>query len=152
MSLLSVTVNLSTDVFLTLAEIMLESGRARFDRCLTPMGTVPISVIYGFKYVEDKQRSPAGPSQTSLTAPSRGTTRPAPVWPSGLSSRRQEVGVTCRERTTRTVEPTSFRTTSPAPAKSPAPPAKTSYTSYNTLRSRELPKRSYLSSWRESVR
>ena len=27
--------------------------RARFDRCLTPMGTVPISVIYGFRYSGD---------------------------------------------------------------------------------------------------
>ena len=37
--------------------VMLQSTmageRARFDRCLTPMGTVPISVIYGFRYTGD---------------------------------------------------------------------------------------------------
>ena len=37
--------------------VMLQSTmageRARFDRCLTPMGTVPISVIYGFRYSGD---------------------------------------------------------------------------------------------------
>ena len=138
--------------------------RSRFDRCLTPMGTVPISVIYGFSYPVGKGRTPPPPtSPTSLTSPSRGaTSRAVPVWPSSLSShqsqaerkmksavpeRREERREERGERNIKSVEP------QPCPASPASPQTRRTYQSYGvTLRSRELPKRSYLSSWRESVR
>ena len=129
--------------------------RSRFDRCLTPMGTVPISVIYGFNYPVGKGRTPPPPPQT--ISPSRGASRPVPVWPSSLSplssprsecerekERKMKPAVReVRERNIKSVEP--LMPTSPQVRRHYQAPAV-------TLRSRELPKRSYLSSWRESVR
>ena len=156
---------------MTFPDNMLESGRGRFDRCLTPMGTVPISVIYGFHYPSGK-RSPAPASQSPqspVSPPARGAGQQVPVWPSCLASPLQQSPA---RRNVKIVEPP--RTLSVAPARSPPPPSRTLsvapvpssrtvfvapapqprtfYQSSATLRSRELPKRSYLSSWRESVR
>ena len=135
--------------------------RSRFDRCLTPMGTVPISVIYGFNYPVGKVRTPPPPPQPATTSqtisPSRGASRPVPVWPSSLSpltsprsqcerekERKLKPGVReLRERNIKSVEP--LIPTSPQVRRHYQAPTV-------TLRSRELPKRSYLSSWRESVR
>ena len=146
--------------------------RSRFDRCLTPMGTVPISVIYGFSYPVGKGRSsppptsttsPTSPASTNVQrmSPSRGaTSRPAPVWPSSLCSPRSERERKMksavperreRERNIKSVEPPS-PPSQPTPASPQLRRTYQSYPSYGTLRSRELPKRSYLSSWRESVR
>ena len=127
--------------------------RSRFDRCLTPMGTVPISVIYGFNYPVGKTRTPPPPTTSQTISPSRGATRPVPVWPSSLSplpiprsqcERKVKPPVTeVRERNIKSVEPL-------IPA---IPPMRRHYQAPGvTMRPRELPKRSYLSSWRESVR
>ena len=160
---------------MTFPDNMLESGRGRFDRCLTPMGTVPISVIYGFQYPGGK-RSPAPASQSPqspASPPARGAGQQVPVWPSCLASplqqspARRNVKIVEPPRTLSVAParspPPPSRTLSVAPTRSPVPPSRTVsvapapqprtfYQSSATLRSRELPKRSYLSSWRESVR
>ena len=129
----------------------------RFDRCLTPMGTVPISVIYGFNYPVGKGRTPQPATTSQTISPSRGASRPVPVWPSSLSpltsprsqcerekERKVKPGVReLRERNIKSVEP--LIPSSPQVRRHYQAPTV-------TLRSRELPKRSYLSSWRESVR
>ena len=140
--------------------------RSRFDRCLTPMGTVPISVIYGFNYPVGKGRTPppttsSSSTTTAMMSPSRGATRPVPVWPSSLSSQSPQAGrevhwETQRERRMKSAV-TELRERernikSVGPVCPASPQLRSSYPSNVTLRSRELPKRSYLSSWRESVR
>ena len=69
--------------------------KRRFDRCLTPMGTVPISVIYGFKYPVDKKSKTPPDLLSKTAAPVRGaaalsstvsSSRAAPAWPSSLAS------------------------------------------------------------------
>ena len=66
----------------------------RFDRCLTPMGTVPISVIYGFNYpVGEGKKSKSPPTiQSSTTSPTRGAVA-SPAWPSSLSTFRHQAEV-----------------------------------------------------------
>ena len=65
-----------------------DPDKRRFDRCLTPMGTVPISVIYGFKYPMDKKSKT--PPDLLKSAPQRGAaaavTSSSPSWPSSLYS------------------------------------------------------------------
>ena len=85
--------------------IMIED-RKRFDRCLTPMGTVPISVIYGWNncylrwfllhqlktrfHYPGEQKSATPPS--TLSAPRRGTkavpvvSSASPSWPMSLAT------------------------------------------------------------------
>ena len=55
------------------------ANRDRFERCLTPMGTVPISVIYGYSYPVNE----VAPKTVSAT-PKRGEQK-IPAWPSSLS-------------------------------------------------------------------
>ena len=72
----------------------MSADKQRFDRCLTPMGTVPISVIYGFHYPVNKRSRTPPTANPSDSVPRRGaaTSRPAaPAWPSSLASSRTEV-------------------------------------------------------------
>ena len=58
--------------------------RARFDRCLTPMGTVPISVIYGFRYSGDT-RSVVSIRAVNESSRSFTVTGEAPNWTGAIS-------------------------------------------------------------------
>ena len=68
--------------------VMLQSTmageRARFDRCLTPMGTVPISVIYGFRYSGDT-RSVVSIRAVNESSRSFTVTGEAPNWTRAIS-------------------------------------------------------------------
>ena len=71
----------------------MSADKQRFDRCLTPMGTVPISVIYGFHYPVNKRSRTPPTANPSDSVPRRGaaTSRSAaPAWPSSLASSRTE--------------------------------------------------------------
>ena len=81
----------------------MNEDRKRFDRCLTPMGTVPISVIYGYNnYCSEKchfhqlktrfqypgEQKSVTP-QSNLSAPKRGTgVVTSPSWPLSLAAAR----------------------------------------------------------------
>merc|ERR1712183_1004581 len=66
---------------------------SRLERCLTPMGTVPISSIYGFNYTAQLDEENLA-SQNSIQAPKRGAivkeskvkVESSPSWPSSLPS------------------------------------------------------------------
>merc|ERR1712038_284165 len=66
---------------------------SRLERCLTPMGTVPISSIYGFSYPDQPEKEDLTPSNSNQ-APKRGTVvveaeskiETTPSWPSSLPS------------------------------------------------------------------
>lgn len=76
--------------------MVVDVGRgSRFDRCLTPMGTVPISVIYGFNYPVGEGKRSKSPPSLAMATPKRGTamTSTAPAWPSSLSTFRNQVEV-----------------------------------------------------------
>merc|ERR1712038_284680 len=68
---------------------------SRLERCLTPMGTVPISSIYGFSYPDQPEKEDLTPSNSNQ-APKRGTIvveakskiETTPNWPSSLPSSR----------------------------------------------------------------
>ena len=61
----------------------------RFDRCLTPMGTVPISVIYGFNYPVDQKKGNSSniPRRGAEVIPVTKPSQKSSAWPSSLSSR-----------------------------------------------------------------
>eukprot|EP00092_Neocalanus_flemingeri_P057623 GFUD01068532.1.p1 GENE.GFUD01068532.1~~GFUD01068532.1.p1 ORF type:complete len:167 (+),score=22.89 GFUD01068532.1:34-534(+) len=127
-------------------------GRNRFDRCLTPMGTVPISVIYGFNYPvnENKNISSNIPRRGAEIIPDTKTARMSSAWPSSLGSAwpssitsrqdlytkesyraRAELSPT-KERAIKSVEPTVSN--KPNPSNIPA------YTGYPTLLNRDTPR------------
>jgi len=112
---------------------------SRLERCLTPMGTVPISSIYGFNYTAQLDEENLN-SQNSYQAPKRGavvkesevkvetspcwpSSLPTSSWPSSLPARRAAAATKPAPQTARPPLPPPRSAPQPPPRARPPPPS-----------------------------